>query len=104
MNSTFPDLTAFFIIIPILGLVNSFPIPLINSILSLNSSQREQGEVVGINVSCLSIANAIGPAISSLLISLNYKIVFWITGILTLFTAWFAFRLRWKFSCDRTYE
>lgn len=40
---TFPYLTAFFIIIAIFGFVNSFPMPLIDSILSLNSTQREQG-------------------------------------------------------------
>lgn len=95
---TFPSLAAFFIIIIIFGLVNSFPLPLIDAILSLNSSDHEQGEVLGINTSYLSISNALGPALSGLLVSLGYKLPFWITGVLTLLTAWFAWRLRSEFT------
>ncbi|MEA5597819.1 MFS transporter [Rivularia sp. UHCC 0363] len=97
---TFPYLTAFFIIIVIFGFVNSFPMPLIDSILSLNSTQREQGEVLGINASYLSISNAIGPPISGLLVSFGYKIPFWITGVLTVLTACFAFTLKSNFKCE----
>ncbi|MEM7557040.1 MAG: MFS transporter [Cyanobacteria bacterium P01_A01_bin.84] len=96
---TFPTLEAFFVIITIFGLVNSFPMPLIDSILSLNSNQKEQGEILGINSSYLSIANAIGPFISGLLVSLGYLIPFWITGVLTLLTAWFAISLKPEFRC-----
>ncbi|MEB3218688.1 MAG: MFS transporter [Nostocales cyanobacterium 94392] len=98
---TFPYLTAFLIIITIFGFVNSFPMPLIDSILSLNSTQREQGEVLGINASYLSISNAIGPPISGLLVSFGYKIPFWITGVLTIFTGYFAFTLKSKFKSER---
>ena len=94
---TFPTLTAFFIITVIFSLVNSFPMPLIESILSLNSSQKEQGEVLGINVSYLSLSNALGPAISGLLVSLGYLIPFWITGVLTACTALFALQLKSEF-------
>jgi predicted MFS family arabinose efflux permease len=96
---TFPYLTAFFIIIAIFGFVNSFPMPLIDSILSLNSTQQEQGEILGINASYLSISNAIGPPISGLLVSFGYKIPFWITGVLTIITACFAFMLKSDFKC-----
>ena len=98
---TFPYLTAFFIIIAIFGFVNSFPMPLIDSILSLNSTQREQGEILGINASYLSISNAIGPPISGLLVSFGYKIPFWITGVLTILTACFAFTLKSDFKCEK---
>ncbi|MGF1480782.1 MAG: MFS transporter [Cyanophyceae cyanobacterium] len=101
MIPTFPDISAFFVIMAAFGCVNSFPLPLINSILSLNSSDREQGEVLGINASYLSLSNAIGPAISGILVSLGYLIPFWVTGILTLFTAWFAFGLRANFKCEK---
>ncbi len=101
---TFPYLTAFFIIISIFGFVNSFPMPLIDSILSLNSTEREQGEVLGINASYLSISNAIGPPISGILVSLGYKAPFWITGVLTILTACFAFMLKSDFKCEGNRE
>ena len=93
-------LTAFFIITAIFSVVNSFPMPLIESILSLNSDRKEQGEILGINVSYLSLSNALGPAISGLLVSLGYLAPFWITGILTLCTALFAFQLKSEFKCN----
>lgn len=101
---TFPYLTAFFIIIGIFGFVNSFPMPLIDSILSLNSTEREQGEILGINASYLSISNAIGPPISGMLVSLGYKTPFWITGVLTILTACFAFALKSDFKCEGNRE
>lgn len=101
---TFPYLTAFFIIIGIFGFVNSFPMPLIDSILSLNSTEREQGEILGINASYLSISNAIGPPISGMLVSLDYKTPFWITGVLTILTACFAFTLKSEFKCQGNRE
>lgn len=101
---TFPYLTAFFIILGIFGFVNSFPMPLIDSILSLNSTEREQGEILGINASYLSISNAIGPPISGMLVSLGYKTPFWITGVLTILTACFAFTLKSDFKCEGNRE
>ena len=91
---TFPDVSAFFCMIVIFGAINSFPLPLLDSILSLKSEPQEQGEVLGINSSYLSISNAIGPAIAGLLVSLSYKTPLWIAGGLTLLTAWFTLGLR----------
>jgi MFS family permease len=88
-------------IITIFGIANSFPMPLIDSILSLNSSQGEQGEVLGINASYLSISNALGPVISGLLVSLDYKTPLWLTGVLTVLTAWFAYGLKSEFKCKK---
>ena len=70
--------------------------PLLNSILSLKSEPQEQGEVLGVNVSYLSISNALGPATAGVLVSLGYKAPLWVSGVLTLFTAWFALGLRAK--------
>ncbi|MEM7726770.1 MAG: MFS transporter [Cyanobacteria bacterium P01_A01_bin.45] len=97
---TFPTMGSFFIIISVFGLVNSFPMPLIDSILSLNSHKTEQGEILGTNSSYLSIANALGPFISGLLVSNGYLIPFWVTGVLTLLTAWFAISLKSEFKCQ----
>jgi predicted MFS family arabinose efflux permease len=98
---TFPTFAAFVIILAIFGLVNSFPMPLIDTVLSLNSNQREQGETLGINASYLSMSNAIGPIISGLLVSFDYQTPLWITGILTIFVAGFAFSLKPQFQCQK---
>ena len=96
---TFPTITAFAIIFTVFALVNAFPMPLIQSILSLNSKEQEQGEVLGINASYLSMSNAVGPFISGLLVSLGYKLPLWLTGIFTIITAWIAFNLKSEFKC-----
>ena len=98
---TFPTYGAFVIILVIFGLVNSFPMPLIDTVLSLNSDTKEQGEILGINSSYLSMSNAIGPVISGLLVSLDYTTPLWITGVLTILVAGFAFNLKSRFKCNK---
>ena len=98
---TFPSYGAFVIILIMFGLVNSFPMPLIDTVLSLNSDNREQGEILGINSSYLSMSNAIGPVISGLLVSLNYTTPLWITGGLTILVAIFAMNLKSRFRCNK---
>ena len=90
----FPYIPIFVTLLCLLGIANSFPLPLISSILSTNSGEREQGQIQGINASYLSISNAIGPAVGGLLTSISYSTPFWLTGVLTLITAGFALRLR----------
>ena len=91
---TFPTITAFVLITIVFGAVNSFPLPLIESILSLRSGPQEQGEVLGTNASFLSLSNAIGPATAGLLVSFGYSLPFWVTGVLTVGVAGFALSLR----------
>ena len=98
---TFPTYGAFVIIIVFFGIVNSFPMPLIDTVLSLNSDRQEQGEILGINSSYLSMSNAIGPVISGLLVSLNYTTPLWITGGLTILVALFAMNLKSQFKCNK---
>ncbi|MGB3765938.1 MAG: MFS transporter [Phormidesmis sp.] len=92
---TLPTIFYFSILLGLFGLVNAFPMPLIDSILSTRSSQREQGEVLGLNASYLSISNAFGPAVSGLLVtSLGYSAPFWVAGVLTVVVAGFAITLK----------
>ncbi|MEO1669542.1 MAG: MFS transporter [Cyanobacteria bacterium J06631_2] len=98
---TFPTYGAFIVIMVLFGVVNSFPMPLIDTVLSLNSERREQGEILGINSSYLSMSNAIGPVISGLLVSLNYTAPLWITGGLTIMVAVFAMNLKSQFRCNK---
>ncbi|PSN18672.1 MFS transporter [filamentous cyanobacterium CCP5] len=88
-----PNIVAFSAIMVVFGAVNSFPFSVINSLLSTRSGPKEQGAIMGLNSSYLSISNAIGPAVAGLLVSINYSVPFWITGVLTLFTAGFALTL-----------
>lgn len=97
----FPVVTLFILLASLLGVANSFPIPLISAILANNSSSQEQGEVQGLNASYLSIANALGPATAGLLVSISYSTPFWVSGILTLLTAGFALSLKSVMNCDR---
>lgn len=90
-----PNIFAFSILLGLFGLVNAFPMPLIDSILSTRSDQSEQGEVLGLNASYLSISNAVGPAISGLLVtSFGYSFPFWVAGALTVMVAAFALTLK----------
>jgi len=91
---TLPTITAFVIIITVFSAVNSFPLPIIESLLSLRSGPEEQGAMLGTNASFLSLSNAIGPATAGILVSFGYRFPFWITGALTLLVAWFALTLR----------
>ncbi|MGC1306634.1 MAG: MFS transporter [Phormidesmis sp.] len=90
-----PNIVAFAILLGFFGLVNAFPMPLIDSILSTRSDQREQGEVLGLNASYLSISNAFGPAVSGLLVTaFGYAMPFWVAGALTVTVAIFAVTLK----------
>ncbi|MEL6605306.1 MAG: MFS transporter [Cyanobacteria bacterium J06614_10] len=90
-----PNIFAFSILLGFFGLVNAFPMPLIDSILSTRSDQQEQGEILGLNASYLSISNAIGPAVSGLLVTaLGYSMPFWVAGALTVMIAGFAWTLK----------
>lgn len=91
---TFPNIAAFVLITIVFSAVNSFPLPLIEAILSLRSGSQEQGENLGTNASFLSLSNAIGPAVAGLLVSISYSFPFWITGALTILVGWFALTLR----------
>ncbi|MGB3574113.1 MAG: MFS transporter [Phormidesmis sp.] len=90
-----PNIVAFSVLLGGFGLVNAFPMPLIDSILSTRSNQKEQGEILGINASYLSMSNAIGPAVSGLLVTAyGYSVPFWVAGALTVAIAGFALTLQ----------
>ena len=90
-----PNIWAFSVLLGFFGLVNAFPMPLIDSILSTRSNQKEQGEVLGLNASYLSISNAFGPAVAGLLVTrFDYSTPFWVAGVLTVIVAAFAITLR----------
>ena len=90
-----PNIVAFAVLLGFFGLVNAFPMPLIDSILSTRSDQKEQGEVLGLNASYLSISNAFGPAVAGLLVTrFDYSMPFFVAGVLTVIVAVFAITLK----------
>ncbi|MEO1353835.1 MAG: MFS transporter, partial [Cyanobacteria bacterium J06635_15] len=91
---SFPNIVAFWIFLVFFGMVNAFPMPLIDSLLSLRTSDQEQGENLGTNSSYLSFSNAIGPAISGLLVTFGYSLPFFVAGVLTVAIALFALTLK----------
>ncbi|NEZ55925.1 MFS transporter [Adonisia turfae] len=90
---SFPTIEAFWVLLFFFGIVNAFPMPLIDSLLSLRTSKDEQGEALGTNSSYLSMANAIGPAVSGVLVTFGYGMPFLVAGGLTIAIAIFAFSL-----------
>jgi len=59
----------YFVAVSILySIFNSLVQPMINTLLSLNAKPKDQGTVMGINSSYLSISNAFGPVIAGMLI------------------------------------
>ena len=91
---SFPTIEAFWVILIFFGIVNAFPAPLLDSLVSLRATDEQQGEALGTNSSYLSISNAVGPAISGLLVSFGYSLPFFVAGGLTVAIALFALTLR----------
>jgi len=54
------------------SLLNSVVQPMISALISLNASPEEQGSVLGINSSYLSISNGFGPVIAGLVVNQEY--------------------------------
>jgi predicted MFS family arabinose efflux permease len=64
----FPNLVYFVSISIVFSIFNSLVQPMVNTLISLNAKQEEQGVSMGLNSSYLSVSNAIGPVIAGVLI------------------------------------
>lgn len=76
-----------------LGLVNSFVQPITQTILSEETSEKEQGEMQGINASYMSIGQILGPIIAGSLATLSISAPFLGAGALTLVCLYLAHRI-----------
>ena len=63
-----PSLTYFVVVSILFSIFNSLVQPMVNTLISLNAKPEEQGAVIGLNASYLSVANAIGPVIAGMMI------------------------------------
>ncbi|KGF71788.1 multidrug transporter [Neosynechococcus sphagnicola sy1] len=80
------------------SLFNSLVQPMINALISLNARAEDQGTVLGLNASYLSVSNAIGPIIAGLMIHQShpetYAYPLYLAGLLTLGVLIFAVAIR----------
>ncbi len=77
------------------SLLNSVVQPMISALISLNTSSEEQGTILGLNSSYLSISNGFGPIIAGLVVNQNnphsYGYPLYLAGICTFIVLVFAF-------------
>ncbi|KAM3097612.1 MFS transporter [Phormidesmis sp. 146-12] len=78
----------YFVIVSVFfSLFNSLVQPMISTLISLNARPEEQGTVMGLNSSYLSVSNAFGPVIAGLIVNQShpetYAYPFYLAGILT---------------------
>jgi len=94
----YEDLYYFVAVCVLFSLLNSVVQPMIVALLSLNTSAEQQGTILGINSSYLSISNGIGPIIAGLLVDQNnphsYGYPLYLAGICTFLVLIFAFAKR----------
>jgi multidrug resistance protein len=77
------------------SLLNSVVQPMIVALISLNTNSEQQGTILGLNSSYLSISNGFGPIIAGLVVNQNvpqsYSYPLYLAGICTFFVLAFAF-------------
>lgn len=87
------------------SLLNSVVQPMISALISLNASPEEQGTVLGVSSSYLSISNAFGPIIAGLVVNQanpqSYGYPLYLAGICTFLVLIFAFVKRKSYAISR---
>ena len=82
-----PSITYFVIVSILFALFNALVQPMISTLISLNAKPQDQGTVLGLNASYLSISNGIGPVIAGLMVKQSQPVTYgyplYIAGILT---------------------
>jgi len=88
------DVHYFVTVCVLFSLLNSVVQPMISALISLHTSPEEQGTILGINSSYLSISNAFGPIIAGLVVNQNYPSSYgyplYLAGICTFLVLIFA--------------
>jgi MFS family permease len=81
------DIYYFVAVCILFSLLNSVVQPMISALISLNANPEEQGTVLGLNSSYLSVSNAFGPVIAGLVVNQNnphsYGYPLYLAGICT---------------------
>ncbi len=77
----------------LLSLGNAFVNPLIQSLLSKETDERSQGEIMGVNASYLSIGTIFGPIIGGILATLSVPMPFFGGSIFVAFCVVIAYQI-----------
>jgi predicted MFS family arabinose efflux permease len=85
------DYNLFLLLTVIFTLFNNLPLPIINTLVSLNSSEKDQGLNSGLNSSYSSFANGIGPIVSGSIIGLGFGFPLWLAGLLAIGVAIYVY-------------
>ncbi|HLO83905.1 MAG TPA: MFS transporter [Nostocaceae cyanobacterium] len=97
-----PNIAYFVMVCILFSLFNSLVQPMISTLISLNARPEEQGMVMGLNASYLSISNGIGPIIAGLLVNrsqpITYSYPLYLAGILTFLVLAWAVYTRKKYT------
>jgi MFS family permease len=98
----FPSIKYFIIVSILFSLFNSLVQPMINTLISLNAEPQEQGMVMGVNSSYLSISNGIGPVIAGLIVQQSnpqtYSYPLYLAGGLTFLVLFLAIATRKRYT------
>ena len=99
------DVRYFVAVCVFFSLLNSVVQPMISALISLNASPEEQGTVLGVSSSYLSISNAFGPIIAGLVVNQanpqSYGYPLYLAGICTFLVLIFAFVKRKSYAISR---
>jgi len=76
------------------GLFNGLRNPMLNAIIADNNDSGSQGKVLGVNQSCASIGQTLGPITAGLITAISIHSVFFLAAFYILIAFLFAFWLR----------
>lgn len=97
-----PSITYFVIVSILFALFNALVQPMISTLISLNAKPQDQGTVLGLNASYLSISNGIGPVIAGMMVKQSQPVTYgyplYIAGILTFLVLALAIATRKRYS------
>ncbi len=99
------DVHYFVAVCVLFSLLNSVVQPMISALISLNASPEEQGAVLGVSSSYLSISNAFGPIIAGLVVNQanpqSYGYPLYLAGICTFMVLIFAYIKRNSYAISK---
>jgi len=86
----------FTICIFLYGLFNGLRNPMLNAIISDNNKSNSQGVILGVNQSCASIGQAVGPIAAGFMALISIHAVFFLSAFFMLIAFLFTFMLKAK--------
>ncbi|MEI6427070.1 MAG: MFS transporter [Pseudanabaena sp. ELA607] len=96
------NVTYFVIVSIIFSTLNAVVQPMLGALISLNAKPEEQGTVLGLNSSYLSVSNAVGPVIAGVIVNSahpnTYAYPLYLAGICTFAALIFAFQTRKQYA------